>query len=88
MRLLGDSEKVRSGSGDLAPLSHLALVVIGEGEAFFAGERLPAAEALSRAGLRRCSWSQRRTGLAERYPGNVLGRSPGTSSSTTRRAFS
>jgi histidine ammonia-lyase len=38
-------------SGDLAPLAHLTLVLIGEGEAFFRGERLPGAEALSRAGL-------------------------------------
>lgn len=38
-------------SGDLAPLAHLALTVIGEGEAFFRGERLPGAEALKRAGL-------------------------------------
>ncbi len=38
-------------SGDLAPLSHLALALIGEGEAFYDGERLPAATALARAGL-------------------------------------
>ena len=38
-------------SGDLAPLSHLALAVIGEGEVFENGERVPAAEALARAGL-------------------------------------
>lgn len=38
-------------SGDLVPLAHLALVLIGEGEAVFAGERLPGAEALRRAGL-------------------------------------
>jgi histidine ammonia-lyase len=52
-------------SGDLAPLAHLALVVIGEGEAFlrpsdedpslgapvYNGARLPGAEALRRAGL-------------------------------------
>ena len=38
-------------SGDLAPLAHLSLALIGEGEAWFAGERLPAAEALGRAGL-------------------------------------
>ena len=38
-------------SGDLAPLSHLAIVLLGGGEAFFAGERLPGGEALSRAGL-------------------------------------
>ena len=39
-------------SGDLAPLAHLALVVIGEGEAFYRGARLPGAEALRRAGLK------------------------------------
>jgi histidine ammonia-lyase len=38
-------------SGDLAPLAHMAAVLIGEGEAFFAGGRLPAATALARAGL-------------------------------------
>ncbi len=38
-------------SGDLAPLAHLACVLIGAGEAHFAGERLPGAEALRRAGL-------------------------------------
>src|SRR5438067_8337981 len=38
-------------SGDLAPLAHLALVLIGEGEAFVRGQRLPGREALARAGL-------------------------------------
>ncbi len=38
-------------SGDLAPLAHLAAVMMGEGEAFFDGERLPGDEALQRAGL-------------------------------------
>ncbi len=38
-------------SGDLAPLAHLGLVLIGEGEAFVGGERLPGAAALERAGL-------------------------------------
>ncbi len=38
-------------SGDLAPLAHLALGVIGEGEAFFGGERISSAEALTRAQL-------------------------------------
>jgi histidine ammonia-lyase len=38
-------------SGDLAPLSHLALAAIGEGEAFYKGERLPAATAFERAGI-------------------------------------
>jgi len=38
-------------SGDLAPLAHYALVLIGEGEAECQGHRLPGGEALSRAGL-------------------------------------
>jgi histidine ammonia-lyase len=38
-------------SGDLAPLAHLALPLIGEGEAWVEGERLPGAEALRRVGL-------------------------------------
>ncbi|NII10329.1 aromatic amino acid ammonia-lyase [Oleiagrimonas sp. C23AA] len=38
-------------SGDLAPLSHLAIVLLGGGEAFYEGERLPGGEALTRAGL-------------------------------------
>jgi histidine ammonia-lyase len=38
-------------SGDLAPLAHLALVAVGEGEAFFGGERMAGAEALRRAGV-------------------------------------
>jgi histidine ammonia-lyase len=38
-------------SGDLAPLAHMALPLIGLGEAIYQGERLPGAEALERAGL-------------------------------------
>ncbi len=38
-------------SGDLAPLAHLALVVIGEGEAFYRGARMAGSEALKQAGL-------------------------------------
>jgi histidine ammonia-lyase len=38
-------------SGDLAPLSHLAIVLLGGGEAFYQGERMPGGEALRRAGL-------------------------------------
>ncbi|MBS7670947.1 histidine ammonia-lyase [Croceicoccus gelatinilyticus] len=38
-------------SGDLAPLSHLATTMIGEGEIVLDGRRLPAAEALEKAGL-------------------------------------
>ena len=39
-------------SGDLAPLSHVALALMGEGEAFFEGQRMPAAEALATVDLR------------------------------------
>lgn len=40
-------------SGDLAPLAHLALVLIGEGEAFLpSGKRVPGAQALAFAGLK------------------------------------
>ena len=38
-------------SGDLAPSAHMALVMIGEGEAVYQGNRLPGGEALQRAGL-------------------------------------
>ena len=38
-------------SGDLAPLSHLALTLVGEGEALFEGRRMSSAEALRRARL-------------------------------------
>lgn len=38
-------------SGDLAPLAHLAQVVIGEGEAVYRGERLGGGAAMARAGI-------------------------------------
>jgi len=38
-------------SGDLAPLAHIALVLIGEGEADLDGATLPGGEALARAGI-------------------------------------
>jgi histidine ammonia-lyase len=38
-------------SGDLAPLAHLALSMIGEGESLYRGERLSGGEALRAAGL-------------------------------------
>ena len=38
-------------SGDLAPLAHMSLVLIGMGEAVYRGERLPGAEAMRRAGI-------------------------------------
>ena len=38
-------------SGDLAPLSHMAMPLLGEGEVIYRGERMSAAEALSRTGI-------------------------------------
>ncbi|WHY93665.1 histidine ammonia-lyase [Neobacillus cucumis] len=39
-------------SGDLAPLSHIAICLVGEGKAEYKGEILPGGEALKRAGLK------------------------------------
>jgi len=50
-------------SGDLAPLAHLGLVLIGEGEATIDGQELPGGEALTRAGLEPVSLSAKE-GLA------------------------
>ena len=50
-------------SGDLAPLSHLAIVLLGGGEAFFEGRRMAGAEALQCAGLAPVSLSYKE-GLA------------------------
>jgi histidine ammonia-lyase len=50
-------------SGDLAPLSHLAIVLIGGGEAFVDGERVSGSEALRRKGLHPVSLSYKE-GLA------------------------
>lgn len=38
-------------SGDLAPLSHMGLVLLGRGEAMYQGEKLTGAEAMKRAGI-------------------------------------
>jgi histidine ammonia-lyase len=38
-------------SGDLAPLAHLCLPLVGEGEVFFKGARMPSAQAFAQAGL-------------------------------------
>src|SRR5512138_1820894 len=37
--------------GDLAPMAQMALLMMGEGEAFYKGERLPGREAMERAGI-------------------------------------
>jgi histidine ammonia-lyase len=38
-------------SGDLAPLAHMAATMIGEGEAFYKGQRMASADALAAAGM-------------------------------------
>ncbi len=38
-------------SGDLAPLAHLGLLLVGEGEAFYRGQKLSGSEILQQAGL-------------------------------------
>jgi len=58
-------------SGDLAPMAQLALLLLGEGEAFFEGERLPGAVAMERAGIP-VPGLQARDGLAAINGSNVL----------------
>jgi histidine ammonia-lyase len=50
-------------SGDLAPLAHMAAVMIGEGEASYRGKVMPGGVALAKAGLSRSSLAPRK-GLA------------------------
>ncbi len=49
--------------GDLAPMSQIGLAVMGEGECFYDGERLPSAKAMEKAGVRPVTL-QARDGLA------------------------
>lgn len=49
--------------GDLAPMSQIALLLMGEGEAFYQGERLPGQVAMERAGIK-IPGLQARDGLA------------------------
>ena len=58
-------------SGDLAPMAQAALLLLGEGEAFHEGQRLPGAEALRRAGIDPPGL-QARDGLAAINGSNVL----------------
>lgn len=57
--------------GDLSPMSQIALVIMGEGEAFYQGERLPGAEAMRRAGIKP-QVLQARDGLAIINGSNVI----------------
>jgi histidine ammonia-lyase len=57
--------------GDLAPMSQLALLLMGEGEAFYQGERLPGNVAMQRAGIP-VPGLQARDGLAAINGSNLL----------------
>jgi histidine ammonia-lyase len=58
-------------SGDLAPMAQAALLLMGEGEAFYQGQRLPGGEAMKRAGIP-VPGLQARDGLAAINGSNVL----------------
>jgi len=57
--------------GDLAPMSQIALLLMGEGEAFYKGERLPGGAAMERAGIP-IPGLQARDGLASINGSNLL----------------
>jgi len=58
-------------SGDLAPMAQAMLLLMGEGEAFYKGERLPGDEAMKRAGIP-IPGLQARDGLAAINGSNLL----------------
>jgi len=58
-------------SGDLAPMAQIALLLMGEGEAFHEGQRLPGREAMERAGIP-IPGLQARDGLASINGSNLL----------------
>ena len=51
-------------SGDLAPLSHMVLTMIGEGEAIYNGERMSSKEAMNKAGINIVDGLSSKEGLA------------------------
>jgi histidine ammonia-lyase len=57
--------------GDLAPMSQIALLLMGEGEAYYEGEILPGAEAMKRAGIE-VPGLKARDGLATINGSNLL----------------
>jgi histidine ammonia-lyase len=58
-------------SGDLAPMAQMALLMLGEGEAYYRGERLPGRVAMERAGIP-TPGLEARDGLATINGSNVL----------------
>ena len=57
--------------GDLSPMAQMALVPLGEGEAFYRGERLPGKEAMKKAGIPTIVY-EARDGLATINGANVI----------------
>ncbi len=57
--------------GDLAPMAQLALVLIGEGQAFYKGKRMPGHEAMQQAGIQTITF-EARDGLASINGSNML----------------
>ena len=74
-------------SGDLAPLAHMALVLMGEGEAEYQGTRMTGGEALRLAGIDadRARF-ERGNFAAERHAGDAGDRVPGTRTGGDARA--
>lgn len=50
-------------SGDLAPLAHMAMCMIGLGQAYYDGQLMPAGDALDKAGIKKCQLTSKE-GLA------------------------
>jgi histidine ammonia-lyase len=57
--------------GDLAPMSQIALLMMGEGEAFYEGRRMPGKEAMNRSGIQ-VPGLEARDGLATINGSNIL----------------
>ncbi len=57
--------------GDLSPMSQIALLLMGEGEAFYQGERMPSAAAMEKAGIN-IPGLKARDGLAAINGSNLL----------------
>src|SRR5690606_31040070 len=74
-------------SGDLAPLAHAALVLLGAGEARVAGECVTGAEALARSGLTPLELKAKE-GLALINGTHMMAASAGLSCADVQRLFS
>jgi histidine ammonia-lyase len=57
--------------GDLAPMAQIALIMMGEGEAYYKGDRMPSAKAMEKAGIP-VPGLQARDGLASINGSNIV----------------